>query len=89
MTPNVTCVIQTDRVSILNRKGEEIGFVSDARGTAEPKLFLYNSPIETPNLTFTDIAVIQDNWNQMVEMKRQKEIRNPLDRFRFCDEKHP
>jgi len=65
--------------------GEEIGFVR--AGLNEPHLFLYNDPINTPELTFTDIAVIQDNWNQLVEMKRQKEIRNPLERFQFCDEK--
>jgi len=40
------------------------------------------------HLTFGDMDIIQDCWKEMQE-QNQKSAENPLDRFTFCDEKHP
>lgn len=83
---HVTCQIQNDRVEIF-RGRDMIGTVV-AIGEDEPVITIFSNPDGVQSLTFNDIAIIQDNWNQCEEM-RNKRISNPLDRFQFVDEKHP
>lgn len=63
---NITCIIQKDRVGIF-RDGKMIGIVAEVRG--EPVLTLScGYGVSSIQLSFNDLAIIEDNWNQMKEM---------------------
>lgn len=88
---NVYCVIRNGRVEIYRKRDGwpidvMIGTVITI-GNSEPVITLFPST-DSIELTLSDIAIIQDNWNQCEEMQRNQ-MSNPLDRFQFVDEKHP
>jgi hypothetical protein len=61
---NVHCLMLAGLNSLAVYRGDDvIGGVSEVNG--EPSLSLYG----TQTLTFNDLDIIVDNWNQMMEMK--------------------
>ncbi len=67
---HVTCIIQNDRVEIF-RGRHMIGTVV-AIGVDEPVITIFSNPDGVQSLTFNDIAIIQDNWNQCEEMLKKR-----------------
>lgn len=67
---HVTCIIQNDRVEIF-RGRSMIGTVV-AIGDEEPVITIFSNPDGVQPLTFNDIAIIQDNWNQCEEMLKKR-----------------
>jgi hypothetical protein len=63
---NLHCVILNDRVEIF-RFNRLIGTVVQI-GTDEPVMTLFAESSGTTELTFNELAIIQDNWNQCEEM---------------------
>jgi len=64
--PNFHCTIISDRVEIY-RFNRMIGTVVQI-GTNEPVITLFAETSGTQELTFNELAIIQDNWNQCEEM---------------------
>lgn len=67
---HVTCQIRNDRVEIF-RGRDMIGTVV-AIGEDEPVITIFSNPDGVQSLTFNDIAIIQDNWNQCEEMLKKR-----------------
>lgn len=74
---HITCIIQNDRVEIF-RGRRMIGTVV-AIGEGEPAITLFpdiyggsHGQCENITLTFNDIAIIQDNWNQCEEIVKKR-----------------
>ena len=67
---HVTCLIRNDRVEIY-RGRRFIGTVVQI-GENEPVITLFSDSVDTVELTFNDLAIIQDNWNQCEEMLKKR-----------------
>jgi hypothetical protein len=67
---NLHCIIQHDRVEIY-RFNRLIGTVVQI-GEDEPVMTLFAETSGTQELTFNEIAIIQDNWNQCEEMLKKR-----------------
>jgi hypothetical protein len=65
---NVVCIIHDNHLTI-ERNGEVIGNIYEIDG--EPIIKLKNSlpTIGFVSLTFTDLDIISENWQQMKEMQ--------------------
>lgn len=68
---NVHCIIQNDRVEVF--RGEKlIATVDDRNRTGDPVMTVYGDIDGMRHFTFTDIAIIEDNWNQCEEMLKKR-----------------
>ena len=71
---NVTCVIRKDDIEIW-RGSHHIGYVrADLNG--EPFMHLFNEPKSSVSISFSDLNIIEDNWNQLMELIDKKSIDN-------------
>ena len=67
---NVTCRIVPETNSIFVwRDGSLVGLVEEVGGEAE--LTVYGVPNKPTVLSFNDLEIIQDNWNQLQEIMRE------------------
>lgn len=78
---NITCKITKEGVVLLRAGQHPVGVVREVNG--EPVIHFRHDFNRV--LSFTDITIIQDNWNQFVE--QNKPSGNTLERFRFVEEK--
>jgi len=71
MRSNVHCEIWDDDDLIkVYRDDLFIAVVTDIYGSGDPTISFVNEDKEINKLTFNDFLIIQDNWNQMIEMKK-------------------
>lgn len=65
---NVICQISPEHRRVyIYRDSNLIGFVKQKPGEDDPRIILLGGVDGASFLTFNDIAIIQDNWNFLVE----------------------
>ena len=71
------CILMGTHIEIM-RNGKLEGMVSDYGGKSEPTLTLYGKYRDNGicKITLNEMEIVMDNWNQMIEMERAKNIKN-------------
>jgi len=71
MRSNVHCEIWDDDDLIKVYRGDLfIAVVTDIYGSGDPVISFVNEDKEINKLSFNDFAIISDNWEQMIALKK-------------------
>jgi hypothetical protein len=74
MKTELTCIIDAEGEAVVLRRGNNpVGIISLGED-GEPEFMLYGNQNGTVFLSFSDIEIAMDNWNQMQEMRRLAEV---------------
>ena len=73
---NVSCTVveATNTVFVWGERNDLVAMVTAGEG-GEAELTIYGVPNKPTVLSFNDLEIIQDNWNQLQEMRRWEDNR--------------
>lgn len=73
---NVTCtiVLNTNTVFVWKTEGVELVAMVMEGGDGEAEMTVYGNQDGLRVLTLNDVEIIQDNWNQLQEMRKLAEV---------------